>query len=58
MPVPLASEAKAGETLKLKISARAMVCMPNSLCTVKNYTWNVPVTFEADAPATVKIGAK
>jgi thiol-disulfide isomerase/thioredoxin len=58
VPVPLASEAKAGETLKLKISARAMVCLPNSLCTVKNYTWNVPVTFEAEAPATVKIGAK
>jgi hypothetical protein len=58
VPVPLASEAKAGESLKLRLSARAMVCLPNSLCTVKSYIWNVPVTFDTDAPATVKIGAK
>jgi DNA-binding beta-propeller fold protein YncE len=56
VPVPLASEASNDETLKLKLSLRAMVCKPNSYCTVKNFVWNIPVTFAAGAPGKVTVG--
>ena len=55
IPVPLAAEAKAGETLKLRVSLKAMVCLPNTLCTVRNFVWNVPVTFTAGAPERVNV---
>jgi hypothetical protein len=35
-----------------------MVCLPNTLCTVKNYAWVVPVTFADGAPEQVAIGTK
>ncbi len=56
--VPLASEAKAGETLNVRVSLKAMVCLPNTLCTVKNFVWNIPVKFVDGAPKQVAIGAK
>ncbi len=56
--VPLAETPKDGETLKVKVSLKAMVCLPNSLCTVKSFTWTVPVTFSAGGASDVKIGAK
>jgi len=58
LSVPLTSEAKAGDTLNVKVSLKAMVCLPNTLCTVKNYVWNVPVKFVDGAPKTVSIGSK
>lgn len=58
IPVPLSVSAKPGETLKVKVSLKAMVCLPNTLCTVKNFVWNVPVTFEAGAPQRVAVGTK
>ena len=39
----------------LGLSLSAFVCLPNSLCTVKNYVWNVPITFTPGGPATVKL---
>jgi hypothetical protein len=56
--IPLAASSKAGETLKLRVSLKAMVCLPNTLCTVKNYAWVVPVTFADGAPEHATIGTK
>ena len=56
--VPLAKDAQPGETLNVKVSLRAMVCLPNTLCTVKNFAWNIPVQFVASAPKQVSIGGK
>jgi thiol-disulfide isomerase/thioredoxin len=53
--LPLASQALTGSTLQVKLSVSAFVCLPNTLCTVKNYVWNVPITFAAGAPAEVKL---
>jgi thiol-disulfide isomerase/thioredoxin len=58
VPLPLASEPAAGETLNVKVSLSAMVCLPNTLCTVRNYVWNVPITFTAGAPSQVTLGRK
>ena len=43
--LPLARQARTGSTMTVKFSVSAFVCLPNSLCTVKNYVWNVPITF-------------
>jgi hypothetical protein len=56
--IPLSAESHAGETLNVKVSLKAMVCLPNTLCTVKNYVWNVPVTFADSAPKAASIGPK
>lgn len=58
IPVPLATEAKPGSTLKLRVSLKAMVCLPNTLCTVRNFVWNVPVTFADGAPDRVTVTPK
>ena len=58
IPVHLAVAAKPGETLKVKVSLKAMVCLPNTLCTVKNFVWNVPVTFTSGATQRVTVGKK
>jgi YVTN family beta-propeller protein len=44
--IPMAQEATPGQTLNLKLSLAVFVCKESSgLCTVKNYVWNIPVTF-------------
>lgn len=58
IPVPLAHPAKSGDTLKLRVSLKAMVCLPNTLCTVKSFVWNVPVTFADGATQTAAVGVK
>ncbi len=58
IPVPLAAAARAGETLKLRVSLKAMVCLPNTLCQVRNFVWNVPVTFADGAPDRVTVPAR
>ncbi len=58
VPVPLAAATKPGETLKLRVSLKAMVCLPNTLCAVKNFVWNVPVTFATGAPDRVTLEVK
>ncbi|HEY2159554.1 MAG TPA: NHL domain-containing thioredoxin family protein, partial [Isosphaeraceae bacterium] len=58
IPVPLAAAPKPGDTLRLRVSLRAMVCLPNTLCAVKNFVWNVPVTFTAGAPDRVTLKVK
>ena len=58
VPIPLATEAKAGDSLNVRVSVQAMVCLPNTLCTVKYYVWNIPVIFAEVAPAVVIVKAK
>ena len=58
VPIPLAAVHRAGETLNLRVSVQAMICLPNTLCTSKCYVWNVPVTFAEGAPTTAPIGSK
>ncbi len=58
IPVPLAAAPKPGDTLKLRVSLRAMVCLPNTLCAVKSFVWNVPVTFAAGSPDRVTLEVK
>jgi thiol-disulfide isomerase/thioredoxin len=58
IPVPLAAEPAAGDTLSVKVSLSAMVCLPNTLCTVRNYVWNVPITFTGGAPSQVTVSGK
>jgi len=53
--LPLAKQPPTGSTLRVKLSVSAFVCLPNSLCTVKNFVWNVPVKFEAGTSREVKL---
>ncbi|WP_435017353.1 thioredoxin-like domain-containing protein [Tundrisphaera sp. TA3] len=53
--VTLAKPAEAGATLPLRVSVSAFICLPNSLCTTKNYVWNVPVKFTPGAPDKVTL---
>ena len=53
--LPLAKQAPTGSKLNLKLSVSAFVCLPNSLCTVKNYVWNVPITFEVGRPGPIRL---
>jgi thiol-disulfide isomerase/thioredoxin len=55
LKLPLARQALTGSSLQIKLSLSAFVCLPNSLCTVKNYVWNVPITFSPGAPSQVKL---
>jgi hypothetical protein len=55
LKLPLARQALTGSTLQLKVSLSAFICLPNSLCTIKNYVWNVPITFNAGNPSVVKL---
>ena len=44
--VPLAKPAAAGDKLDLRLSLQTFVCSEaSSLCQIKSYVWNVPVTF-------------
>ncbi len=53
--LPLARQAPSGSTLRVKLSVSAFVCLPNTLCTVKNYVWNVPIAFEPGSPTQVRL---
>ena len=55
LKLPLARQALTGSRLQVKLSLSAFVCLPNTLCTVKNYVWNVPITFTPGGPAQVKL---
>jgi thiol-disulfide isomerase/thioredoxin len=55
LKLPLARQALTGSSLQIKFSLSAFVCLPNSLCTVKNYVWNVPITFSPGGPPQVKL---
>ena len=43
--LPLAKQAPSGSTMPVRLSVSAFVCLPNTLCTTKNYVWNIPVKF-------------
>ena len=53
--LPLARQALTGSSMQVKLSLSAFVCLPNSLCTVKNYVWNVPITFTPGGPSRVRL---
>jgi DNA-binding beta-propeller fold protein YncE len=54
--VPLAKEAKEGDTAELKLSVQAFVCNEGSnFCTIKSYVWTIPVTFASDGGRDVKV---
>jgi thiol-disulfide isomerase/thioredoxin len=55
LKLPLARQALTGSNLQIKLSLSAFICLPNSLCTVKNYVWNVPITFNPGRPTEVKL---
>jgi thiol-disulfide isomerase/thioredoxin len=56
IPVMLTKPAEAGQTLDLKVSVGAFFCSNrSSLCTVKSFVWNVPITFVEGAPASVAL---
>ena len=55
LKLPLARQALTGSSLRIKLSLSAFVCLPNSLCTVKNYVWNVPITFAPGSPRQIKL---
>ncbi|HEV3120854.1 MAG TPA: thiol-disulfide isomerase, partial [Isosphaeraceae bacterium] len=56
IPVVLSKPAEAGQTLNLKVSVGAFFCSTeSSLCTVKSFVWNVPLTFAAGAPPSVAL---
>jgi DNA-binding beta-propeller fold protein YncE len=46
--VPLAKEAAAGDSITLRFSLQTFVCKEtSSLCQIRNFVWNVPITFSA-----------
>jgi len=57
IPVAFAAEGKPGQVLNIRVSVGALVCLPNTLCTAKNFVWNVPVRITAGAPSKATIAA-
>jgi thiol-disulfide isomerase/thioredoxin len=58
LKVPLAKATTAGDAFTLKVSLQAFVCSEGSnFCTIKNYTWNVPVKVTDGAATTISIPA-
>jgi hypothetical protein len=56
--VALSQPAKAGDSVKVRLSVSAFVCDEgSSVCRVKNYGWNVPVTFVDGGSTEVKLAA-
>ncbi len=53
--VPLAKQPATGSELSVKLSVSAFVCLPNTLCTVKNYVWTVPITFDVTTAGPIKL---
>jgi thiol-disulfide isomerase/thioredoxin len=46
--VPLAKPAEAGDKINLRVSLQTFVCSEtSSLCMIKSYVWNIPVTFHS-----------
>ncbi len=55
--IPLSRQMPTGSSLTAKVSVSAFVCLPNSLCTVKNYVWTVPITFDAVPAGPIQLTA-
>ena len=55
LKLPLARQALTGSNLNVRVSLSAFVCLPNSLCTIKNYVWNVPITFAPGSPTEIQV---
>ena len=55
--VPLAKDAKAGDSLSLKLSLAEFVCKSGSsgFCTVNNFVWELPLSFDADGEDKVSV---
>ncbi len=58
--VPLAKALSAGETMKLKVSLSMFICKEGSegLCTLSNFIWTVPVTFQDAGAAAIEVRNK
>jgi sugar lactone lactonase YvrE len=55
LTVALGKTAKAGDSLTLKVSVGAFLCKSNQLCQIRNFVWNVPVTFADGADGGVAL---
>ncbi|QDV33070.1 thioredoxin-like domain-containing protein [Tautonia plasticadhaerens] len=56
LPVPLSKPFGAGDTLTLKVSASIFACAEEGgFCTLKQYSWTVPLAFAEGAGATVTL---
>lgn len=56
IPVELSKVPAEGSTLELKLSASIFACSETSgFCTMKNFAWTIPVTFEAGAPNSIAL---
>jgi thiol-disulfide isomerase/thioredoxin len=56
LQVELAKPAQAGDSIKLRVSVGAFVCDAGSnLCRIRNFIWNVPVTFDANGKKAVTL---
>ncbi len=55
LKLPLARQALTGSNLNVRLSLSAFVCLPNSLCTMKNYVWNVPITFAPGSSTEIQV---
>ena len=53
--LPLSQPAATGATLPIRVSVAAFVCLPNTLCTTRNYVWNVPLQFTPGAANEVSL---
>jgi hypothetical protein len=55
--VPLSRPSKPGEQLNVRLSVGAFICREGKegICTVKNHTWNIPVSFVAGASETAAV---
>lgn len=57
--VPLADEAKPGDSLEIKVSVGTFVCNEGSnLCTIKSFVWKVPVAFAEGGAERINLGSK
>ena len=53
--VPLAKPAVAGDALTVRLSLQAFLCKSNSLCSIHNYVWSIPVKFSDNGRTEVRI---
>jgi thiol-disulfide isomerase/thioredoxin/DNA-binding beta-propeller fold protein YncE len=57
--VPLAKPLQPGETFALRLSVGSFVCSKtSSLCTVKNFVWNIPVAVTSDGASKIEVASQ
>ncbi|MBX6311690.1 MAG: redoxin domain-containing protein [Isosphaeraceae bacterium] len=55
--VPFAKEMSEGQDVQLKLSVSAFICKVGNegYCTIKNYVWNVPISFVSGGASSIKL---